>query len=945
MHLGKNTAIFCLVFIFALMPVAVITGCSSGKNPTSPALDKSDLPGCADSKFQTGELGLGVFDLIISPDLTKAEIVPDRDMFAYGDSWSVEISNFLRADPCRDCLQVIGIWLNFDNQVVLRIKCGHPFNPGNQSLPPSAKNRDDLRVFDTKLIVVDKGNFGPAFDAFGKRLSSNIVRYADGYTDMIDKVYDQLGNKPDDTHPYVILFRDANEGNVDPSSPTGFTDLNSATGHNIMNQGWTSFSDMTLDIKPGESHEIKLFLTASYGISAPNYTLRLTPRYYLPEYNAKEAWRVNVLDESDSLGPGYTESMAEVLVKVWDWQHGATVDPSLSSLDKIRAASDVASVDITCPGLFNGIVSDVKPDPGGTGKGDTPLEYRLGIYNELGAPSGTYPALVRVVDDRQIGGNVSIPEDGVWNSGFGLIPFDVPGFRTYQYIEFTIVDFWNVHPVARFELHPDGDPLIIGKDESFNFDASSSYDVDGGINTYEWDFDYDRQTFSPEPGYTSYTGTWKYSNPGTYRIAVRVKDNTIPMMTDITYKYVVVTQYPQTLPPRLICPAGNNCNNLQYSASKTIKIDEGNVYVAVGGYPYGERYIIKSADFGANFSAPVKVPKYLNESSTQHIGGIDISSTGEIGYAYFDENTTDQNGWLKLNRSTDGVNWDNEETLVLSTQQDYVNNSELLYGASDRMFLIFNMLNKSTPPVKSGIRYLHRLTPQNQFQVSPLPIATSSLPVSEVEFHNPHATVGDDGQIHVVYIVRIFIATNERLSANYARLAADGSAVTKGPIKINPTGTLDAQPDLDIATDGQKIYVAFMQWDTLSQVLDLVLVASEDNGETWWSTPVTITDWQIQGSILLDHPVCMTVDQNHRINVVWADDRMAGTTLKRDIWFDYSDDGGHTFHTDRRIYGDGVDGDQGYPSMAIDDLNRIHVVWWNYDTTVGAGVWHTRFIN
>ena len=76
-----------------------------------------------------------------------------------------------------------------------------------------------------------------------------------------------------------------------------------------------------------------LYLTMGYGASATNLT-RLTPKYYNPEFNRKAAWKVEVIppegDDPPEMGNtwanGDTTTPYTVTVKVYDWQHDATVD-------------------------------------------------------------------------------------------------------------------------------------------------------------------------------------------------------------------------------------------------------------------------------------------------------------------------------------------------------------------------------------------------------------------------------------------------------------------------------------------------------------------------------------------------------------------------------------------------------------------------------------------
>jgi hypothetical protein len=86
-------------------------------------------------------------------------------------------------------------------------------------------------------------------------------------------------------------------------------------------------------------------------------------------------------------------------------------------------------------------------------------------------------------------------------------------------------------PVAVLELahYTPSDFILIGK--TVQFDASSSYDLDEDIDTYEWDFSYDGHTFNAESGYT--TDEVSYELLGElggkqqrgYTVAVRVTDD------------------------------------------------------------------------------------------------------------------------------------------------------------------------------------------------------------------------------------------------------------------------------------------------------------------------------------------------------------------------------------------------------------------------------------
>lgn len=943
---AKSNRFLLTAGLSAILMISSI-GCSGGTSPVETGLNMpnaDDIPSRIND-MQSGGFVLGVYDLNISSDLQSAEITPVRTLDDVGDSWFVEMTKFFIAKPCVDCLAVSGISLTSQEWVKVAIHTTHPFEKGDSSQPPDARNRDDVRVFDSKLIVIDKDGDGIEFPELGRTVSSTIVLNADGYTDMIEPVYDQIGNRPNDTHPYIILFKNPLEGNVDPLSPTGFSDLANASGHNVMNQGESSDDFLLLDLDPGESISLKLYLTANYGQSAIDYTYRLEPTYYIPEFNAKEAWRVEAYVESNSLGPGETESMAEIKVKVWDWQQGAVVDLTLSSLDKIRAQSGVAEVSVEFPGLFSGTVSKSVYDTGGTGQYLTPLEYRLEIYNELGAPSGIYDGLVCVLDERETGGNVSMPEDGIRNSGFGLVPFEVPGFRTYYYLNAVVTALQNVSPVARFTTSPPGDPIYIGRDEDIDYDATDSYDVDGSITTYEWDFQYDVETFNPQPGHTSSQGAWSYSIPGTYRIALRVTDNTIPIMNDITYKYVIVMNDPSNIEPRLIQPVGSDCGNLYYGAHNPIRIDGLNVYIPVGGNAEGERYVLVSDDYGSTYSNPILITQDLESPYSQHIGGFDFASTGELACLYFDNDVVNpQRTWMLLSRSPDSSTWYPGESLEENTNPHFIVDTDMIYGANDHMFIFFEMVDFSGPSGISTLNYFHRALPTQSFQDAPINIDTSGMTADLARFPCQSAAVDDDGNIHLAF--------TKALSASlpiyyygtmYCRIAPDGSSITRDVVRINETPDDFSEKWVATAVDGDKVFVAYQHIDTMSPFVDLMLIVSHDNGDNW-DAPVIVSDTQFPGSFIV-HSVNIAVDQNHRIHFVWTDNRQAEVGDYNNIWYDYTDDYGQTFHQDLQLYGDGIIGNQEDPGIAVDDLGRIHVVWWNNDIDAGRGVWHTRFVN
>jgi hypothetical protein len=923
-----------------IVMIAFLTACSKS-SPIMP--ETSGLPDPI-TKVESSDLMMGAFDLGINAEHTQAEITQSRDISNLGDSWYCELTKFFTVKPCADCLRIKGVSVDADGNVVLNIYARHPFPQANTSLPASASNRDDIRVFDVRLVVIDRNPSGSIFPTLTRETSSRIVVNADGYTDMFDSVYDPVSIHDDNLHPYIVLFEDASEGNVNPLAPRGFDDLANASGHNVMNQGSESENELLLDLIADRSYSLKLFLVMSYGQSAQYLTKRFEPTYFLPEFNCKEAWKVDVNIESNSLGPSQVNSMAEIKVKVWDWQQGAEIQYVLTKLNAVRSSSDVEKVEIEIPSLFLGTIEDTKPDVGGTGRGDNPLEYRFEVFNQLSAGAGIYPGLVKVTDTRMLGKNQSTVEDGIYNSGFGLVNYDLDGFRTYQYFEIPISASSNIPPVARFTIAPSGDPLMIGRDEDIDYDGRGSYDVDGTIGTYEWDFDYNNTSFDPQPGHNSAQGTWSYPTAGTYRMALRVTDIGFPQKSDITYKWIVVLPQQSYIAPRRICAVADNCNNIKYSETNPISINGGNVYIPIGGYPYGERFIISSDDYGANFTAPLRLTENLDNNSSKHVSAFDFRPNGELAYIFFDESITPTSAWMVLRRSPDAELWYPDELLDGSTISYFVKDAEIRHNNLDRCFLFFELLQFSPSPGTSALYYMHRSSPTVPFPPGLTLITNSVLSADRSRFKSIVSADGSDGSIHLGFTQMPFEGTLvDNYTAMYCRISPDGQTITREPVRIDTDNQTFAEPWMSIAVDGDNVYVAYPEYYAMSQVVDIMLARSFDNGDTW-GIPVQITDTQINAPNI-EHPVNIAVDQNHRIHAVWADNRESGAYDYRNIWYDYSDNDGQTWHTDLQLYGAGIIGDQADPGIAIDEINRVHVVWWNNDTDAGRGVWHTRFIN
>jgi hypothetical protein len=92
-------------------------------------------------------------------------------------------------------------------------------------------------------------------------------------------------------------------------------------------------------------------------------------------------------------------------------------------------------------------------------------------------------------------------------------------------------------------------PPVPNPGETILFNASASYDYDGYITLYEWDWDsdgvYDESSASP-------TATHSWDNPGSYEVTLRVTDNS--SLTGTIEHTVEVVSLPPPSPPHIYGP-------------------------------------------------------------------------------------------------------------------------------------------------------------------------------------------------------------------------------------------------------------------------------------------------------------------------------------------------------------------------------------------------------
>ncbi|HYE80482.1 MAG TPA: hypothetical protein VEI97_21110, partial [bacterium] len=161
-----------------------------------------------------------------------------------------------------------------------------------------------------------------------------------------------------------------------------------------------------------------LLLEVNYGQSATRAT-RLSPIYYLPQFNRKEAYRIETALPGVSDGRRYGSNLT-LSVLVEDWQQIAALDvnyPNASDTSGLRAPSSVVDVEVYAPGWNRtGVVETIAV--GGLGTASSPLIYNMNVPRDAVLPpnpGASVPVLIKV--DDQLDGTVISNTDPAFDLG------------------------------------------------------------------------------------------------------------------------------------------------------------------------------------------------------------------------------------------------------------------------------------------------------------------------------------------------------------------------------------------------------------------------------------------------------------------------------------------------------------------------------------------------
>lgn len=456
--------------------LAASVGCSSGSGNSVTANIPNDTPGSILDSLPViafdGESAiglLGAYSLVISPDTANAELIPMRSN-TLGESFIVSGEAFFTMSPCTDCLQIDNIALDNDGNIVLGMSVKHPFPKGDTLKPPTAFNRLDLDVFDLALLVNPLETISTHYTQTVVDVSPGNLVNADGYSTELADVIEN-----DSALPYKVCYENENNNRFE----MGF-----------------DYQPFEIVLSTGPEFVFDLYLTMGYGASALKMQ-RLIPTYYVPEFNRKSAWKVEVTppegDDPPIMGNTWDDmnpaTEHTVTIDIYDWNHGATISPDYPdpvNTDHIAAQSDVTSVTVEIPGMTGSIVNASTIDTTSNGW-DDPLTYTASFANENQIPAGEYHGLVRITDSRIPGLSIFGGEtDTLVHSPEGILLewYNIPEFTTYQIFTATVVigavppQIFSIDPVEGSLNSVLPDVLITGQD--FDSDAEVTLTLSTG---------------------------------------------------------------------------------------------------------------------------------------------------------------------------------------------------------------------------------------------------------------------------------------------------------------------------------------------------------------------------------------------------------------------------------------------------------------------------------
>ena len=529
-------------------------GCSqAAKSPVSleseqNSFDSAPIIGMSEAGGSFSAIGvLGAYELSVNPETLEVSLISKRSS-SIGESYIVGGVSYFTMRPCRDCLTIDTYSVGADGELVITLLLSHPFPVGDPEQPPSSLNRLDLDIFDVAAVLVPQLGAGlpTIFSLIGKGVYADFTYGQDGYTGELTNVLEEETAMM----PYFLVIDESGS-----STPT----------NNLFAMGTV---DASFDIGLNLDYTVPafdLFLTMAYGSSAKK-AQRLEPKYFIPEFNRKAPWKIEVIppDVSNTWEDDDAIARKNVFVNIYDWQHSSSVSNTVPYSDeqdtsKISAASSISIVKVEIPGMNNSAKSSLLPISG-TGAADNPLVYRISINNQNKLPTGEYTSLVQVIDNRPPGLSIVGGEtDTLVNSPDGILLdwYRIPEFTTYQTFTATVIP--GCGPVTGQLDEPElaNYTTVTGLSDKMILDivVSATSAGDGNIVRFDADFNYDGVNFvsdvtTTDGDFTGVNGVLldvpgdcESVTPWTFEIAFQATDDCIIPNSEIIAIYYGEVEY------------------------------------------------------------------------------------------------------------------------------------------------------------------------------------------------------------------------------------------------------------------------------------------------------------------------------------------------------------------------------------------------------------------
>jgi len=987
-----------MAFILAL----ITAGCSSGgKNPMLPG-EQDEMPSSSINlpddiqsypSANTGDSSeVGVFlmySLELNRDELTAELVPIRNASALGDTYQSDITGFLNS-LCADCLQVVGVGLTENDEFLeVTFRLHHPIPiPGNLS-DPQPGERIDLHLFDVHGIIFSEGSRiysqlksdvnGDGNPNETIRCRPDLVVNADGYTTFFDEYMDDnIYSTSANLHAYKMFFEDARQGNFreDIAPVNGWITLTAPQGQNVFPQGGrTDDVNYIFNIEPGGNLELVMAFDACYGHSSnfdipfPDVGCRTNPRYFLPEFHRKEAWKAFVNISNNTLAHGGSDTHATLSVTVYDWQAGlagsGAIDYFNGSLTDISSASDVTGVEIYLPELLENPL--VEPESViGTGVWTDPYVYTFTLDNELDPEGGTYFGIAAIRDSLVGGGNGPVGT----TRELGII--NINDFTNYQIFQVEVAAYPpNIPPEASFKTDPRLPEITSG--ESITFDATNSFDPDGEITTYEWDFEFEGEFVPDDTGATPPPHRYDNPNPShpeNYFAVLRVLDNGDPPLEGIFGIEILVQP---NSPPHAVFTVDPPS---PFSECTLITLDGEDSYDSDGevvAYEWDFDYDPQSPDFTVEATGSVIQRRFsqgshnvmlrvkddsspplegvtrlklvseplsgfpgevafcenymLNEedsyNSHSFMGGGQKSAvlltTGAVVVAWVDEGNVSGGPAIKYSVSIDGGR---------SFNPPLTANSNLISAspADLRPTLIADFMGNLHLAYADGNSYYYHITDHQGVFGAPVEVGTG-----ENDYGGPTLAVDIEGTINYFFTGTM---SGGNVPLRLAR-STDGGNTFDSPLTIADDGKFPSAATAQFGT----VVIAFEgKNNSISDNSD-IMVCYQRSGSQFYP-PVRIVDSAANDGIST-HP-SVAVGMNSAIYVAWQDSRDGDTINDFDIFYSYSLTG-LTFIPNRKV-NDSVESPgnqilQDNPSIGTDMMGRTFIAWRDFRDGFGGDVY------